>query len=283
MKLNFKERYKHYTNGIFDDDKYHIVKIPNEWKTHRQNMPVYFDETNDYNEILNKNKGSYIIVRNDGYDNYNQPCFQKVRKINSYNSFSILHKLNFGRHWGPFYKYIDNVKWEDKKNEIIWRGCPTGTNERINFCINYNAKYDVGLTQVFSHLSQYSYLVKNKINIDDFYQYKYIISIEGNDKDSGLDWKLNSNSVVIMKPPTFESWLMESKLEPWIHYIPLNDDMTNLDEIYEWCLNNDEKCKEIVKNANEFMENFKDLEFEKKIIDKIENDYFKYIKIEFEN
>ena len=283
MKFTFEERYKYYTNELFNNCKYYFVVIPHEWKTHRQDMPVYFNEMNDYKEIMNKYTGSYIIVRNDGYNNYNKPCFQKVRKINNHCIFSILHKLNFGRHWEPFYKNVDNVKWEEKKNEIIWRGCPTGNGERINFCIMYNNKYNVGLTQVFSHLTQYSYLIKNEIKVYDFYQYKYIISIEGNDKDSGLNWKLNSNSVVIMKPPTFESWLMEGKLEPWVHYVPLNDDMSNLDEIYEWCLNNDDKCKEIVKNANEFMENFKDLEFEKKLIDKIEKDYFKYIKIKFED
>lgn len=283
MKFSFEERYKYYTNELFNNNKYYDAVIPNEWKTHRQNMPVYFDKTNDYNEILNKNTGSYIIVRNDGYNNYNKPCLHKVRKISNHDNLAILHRLNFGRHWTPFYKNVDNVKWEDKKNEIIWRGCPTGNGDRIKFCDKYYKKYNVGLTMIFSHNKQYEYLIKNTININDFYNYKYIISIEGNDKDSGINWKLASKSVVIMKPPTFESWLMEGKLIPWTHYVPLNDDFSNLDEIYEWCLNNDDKCQEIVKNANEFMNNFRDLEFEIKLLDKIEKDYFKYIKIEFEN
>jgi hypothetical protein len=125
-------------------------------------------------------------------------------------------------------------------------------------------------------------LIKPEISYDTFVQYKYIISIEGNEKDSGSNWKLGSGSLVIMKPPKYESWLMESKLIPWVHYVPLNDEMNNLDEIYNWCLNNDDKCKEIVKNANAFMNNFRDMEMENNLIRKIENDYFNYIELNVE-
>ena len=82
-----------------------------------------------------------------------------------------------------------------------------------------------------------------------------------------------------MKPPKYESWLMESYLKPWIHYVPLNDDFSNLEEMYSWCLNNDDKCQEIVKNANIHMKNFFDLDVEKKLISKIENAYFDNIKL----
>jgi hypothetical protein len=58
--------------------------------------------------------------------------------------------------------------------------------------------------------------------------------------------------------------------------------MNNLDEIYNWCLNNDDKCKEIVKNANAFMNNFRDMEMENNLIRKIENDYFNYIELNVE-
>ena len=44
--------------------------------------------------------------------------------------------------------------------------------------------------------NKYNKFVKGKCNIQEFLKYKYILSIEGNDKDSGLNWKLNSNSVV---------------------------------------------------------------------------------------
>ena len=66
---------------------------------------------------------------------------------------------------------------------------------------------------------KYNKYVKGKCNISKFLQYKYILSIEGNDKDSGLNWKLNSNSLVLMAKPRVTSWLMETKLIPNYHYI----------------------------------------------------------------
>ena len=104
-------------------------------------------------------------------------------------------------------------------------------------------------------------------------QYKYQISIPGNDKDSGLNWKLASNSVVLMAHPKIESWLMEGLLQPYVHYVPLKDDYSDLDEILDWCKSNDDKCKEIVINAQQFMRQFQDFNNEILIFNMIKDHY----------
>jgi hypothetical protein len=284
--FSIEERYNFYTNCIFNNNEKYNFNIPNKYKNHKQNDILYtsVNTKNDYyfrSEIKNKNINSYLTIEDDGYENNDLPCFQKTRKIKDHSKFSILHKLQFGRHWGPFYDINnkDNISWDNKINEIIWRGASTGNDDRINFTELYYKKYNVGLWCVLKHLKHYEYLVKPEIKINDFYKYKYIVSIEGNDKDSGINWKLASNSVVLMKPPTFESWLMESYLQPYVHYVPLNDNFSNLEEIYQWCLNNDEKCQEIVKNANLFMDNFRNVDMELELINKIELDYFNNIQL----
>ena len=89
--------------------------------------------------------------------------------------------------------------------------------------------------------------------IETVKKYKYIISVEGNDKDSGLNWKLQSNSVIFMPKPKITSWLMEELLIPNVHYIQLKDDFSDLGEKFEWCQGNQNKCKEIIRNANEYI------------------------------
>ena len=42
--------------------------------------------------------------------------------------------------------------------------------------------------------------------------YKYILSVEENDKDGGIQWKLNSNSLLLMSKSRVISWLTETKL-----------------------------------------------------------------------
>jgi len=46
-----------------------------------------------------------------------------------------------------------------------------------------------------------------------------------------------------MKKPTKETWIMENKLIPFQHYILLNDNLDNLDEMIKWCMLNDNECK----------------------------------------
>lgn len=307
-KDNLHKRYDFYTNNLFNKDLHYNFKIPESWKKHRQNEPVYYkpgkdtsnpwgyglerdiQELDEYNN-LHMNK-SIVIVEDDGYDNYNVAAFVKTREIKDKNCYQILGRLQYQRHWGylnePIQKY-HLTEWKYKKNEIVWRGAPTvgkWKNElyqdRKYFCDLYHKKYNVGFNTIWDNESEsYKILLKDSLNIEKQLEYKYIISIEGNEKDSGLNWKLRSNSLVIMRPPLFESWLMESKLEPWIHYVPLKNDFTNLDEIYNWCLNNDNKCKDIVRNANIFMDQFQNIEEEKKLFGKIVKDYNKYVSFTF--
>jgi Glycosyl transferase family 90 len=62
---------------------------------------------------------------------------------------------------------------------------------------------------------------------------------------SGLKWALYSNSVVMTQPSTYTSWAMEELLDPWVHYIPLNDDLSDVEEKMQWVIDNDEEASKI--------------------------------------
>ena len=67
--------------------------------------------------------------------------------------------------------------------------------------------------------------------------YKGLIILEGNDVSSGLKWAMLSQSVVLMPfPPTFCSYAMEELLEPWVHYIPLDRNLRNVEERVQWMI-----------------------------------------------
>jgi len=83
--------------------------------------------------------------------------------------------------------------------------------------------------------------------------YKYILSLPGNDVASGLKWQLASNSVVFMVKPKTMSYAMEHLLVPFVHYVPVKDDYSNLMEMVEWARANDDKCKWISHQATEYM------------------------------
>ena len=58
---------------------------------------------------------------------------------------------------------------------------------------------------------------------------------------------------------------MESLLVPDYHYVLLEDDFSNLEEKYNWCEENQDKCEEIVRNSTRFMQQFKNPNLEKKL------------------
>jgi len=107
--------------------------------------------------------------------------------------------------------------------------------------------------------------------------YKYLLSVEGNDKDSGLQWKLNSNSLVMMARPICTSWLMESTLIPDYHYILLKDDFSDLVEKIIWCNAHPNECKEIINHANQFMMQFANEKIEQFIENEVIKEYFKRV------
>ena len=119
-----------------------------------------------------------------------------------------------------------------------------------------NININVGFSKICQGKEAYIDYVKNQMSVIEMLQYKYILSVQGNDKDSGLNWKLNSNSLILMTKPTVSSWLMETTLIPNVHYVLLKDDFSDLKEKFEWCEKNQEKCKQIIKNANTFMNQF---------------------------
>tara|TARA_B100002051_G_C16728625_1_gene636826 strand:- start:929 stop:1405 length:477 start_codon:yes stop_codon:yes gene_type:complete len=109
---------------------------------------------------------------------------------------------------------------------------------------------------------------------EEFLEHRYIISAEGNDKDSGLGWKLASNSLVLMTKPVCESWIMEPFLKPFVHYVPLEPSYDDLGDRLEWCRRHPEKCGEIIQNASAYMAQFDNCLQERKLEEEVIATYF---------
>jgi hypothetical protein len=197
----------------------------------------------------------------DGYNSDELPVLTKARIINKqYNG--ILIKYEYGYHWSILKNFQDNHNWNNKIDSVCWRGNHvTALNKKYNrrqFVEKYYNKYDIAFTT--KHTDDYTVahpeLFKNTMTQDEQLKYKYLICLEGNDVGTSLKWQLSSNSIVLMAKPTIEGWLMEGLLEPYVHYVPLKDDFSDLDEIVEWCKDNDNMCKEISLNARKYMSQF---------------------------
>lgn len=216
------------------------------------------------------------------------PLFTKNRFSDDKKDCSvILRSLNFRRHWELYYNKPKDIPFEKKRDILYWRGVTTGSPEKpanrfklVEKWFNRRSYIDIGFTEIVQGRYKWgNYLAGRKVWPTEFLNNKYLLSVEGNDKDSGLNWKLNSNSLVLMTKPRYQSWLMESKLIPGFHYVLLKDDFSDLDEKILWCNSNQEACKFIIKNANNYMKQFSNPSVEYIIEKELINSYFKCLKI----
>lgn len=208
-----------------------------------------------------------MVVFGDRQPTSKMPVFTKTRRVGELHG--ILLRLNYERHW-RFHQFLqEDLRWQDKVSATIWRGAPTGyqregDNPRLRLVENFGAVLNVGFSQPHAQGLRFDpALVKGKVSIAEQLRHKYLLSIEGNDIATNLKWILASNSVPVMPLPTIDSWLMESRLLPYFHYVPIERDFSNLIEVLNWCRDNDEACHEIAENGKAYMQQFDDVTDEK--------------------
>lgn len=300
--------------GIWYDTKFKInpndndlIKIPKKLNIITEFNKNKYTKTHFYINYfipifkIFKNNNYVYVESGDVTQCHKKPYITKSRPIDCNSNIIIL--LNIHRHWGNVkgIKKID-INFDNKKSVSIWRGTTTGSENRkgnrfdlINKWYGKNKMIDVGFSFIcrndekdnmdvyLNKKNKYSNKVTGKMTIEQLLQYKYLISVEGNDVASGLKWMLYSNSLVLMPKPTVVSWFMEDHLVPYYHYIPIKDDWSDLLDQINWCEKNQDKCKEIIKNANDYVKRFLD-EFEYgfayKIHKTIADKYYKNIYIE---
>ena len=180
------------------------------------------------------------------------PSFLKSRPISEVNQNSVLLKLNKIRHFN-FIK--DKLSYKNKKNMVAWRGVGYQPHRIQVIKQFYDHKMcNIGQTKPY----QGKPWEKDYMSIEEQLQYKFLLCIEGNDVATNLKWVMSSNSLCLMSKPKFETWFMEGRLESGVHYVELQDDYSDLIEMIEYYLVHEEAALTIIKNANEYVKQFKD-------------------------
>lgn len=231
----------------------------------------------DYIDIaILHQEGSANVIHNigDGLPTYlphelkQYPMFAKVRPNCRYETCqkdkieSILLPLNRHRHFGVASIVPENdISWDEKIEKAVWRGKYGKTHDTmkdtndIKFAL---VSRHVNSTTVDAKFSKHTkgappHMIGSYLDVKEQLKYKYIISIEGNDVSSGLKWMLFSNSVVLMPKPTWESWAMEAMLEEFVHYLPIERDMSNVEEMIQYAQEHPEETHMIAERSTLFI------------------------------
>jgi len=214
---------------------------------------VYFFDAYEYIRFFPvANKFSFVF--GDVTHIPSVPSIVKSRPVAGDNRNSVILKLEKLRHF-VFIK--DKIPFRNKDNKIIFYGEIHGKPHRMDFMEKYFAHPECICGDVSHHKSIPKEWFAKKISIKKHLTHKFILSLEGNDVATNLKWIMSSNSLAVMPKPKYETWFMEGRLIPDFHYVEIKADYSDLIERMHYYMENPAEAERIIKNANDYISQFK--------------------------
>lgn len=220
----------------------------------------------------------------------NVPAFMMSKNLDAEyekNKFLLPDAHMLMNSWAELTEKIKetNIKnlWQTKIDKIFWRGASTGSAAKHFYNIyNFDKFARLKLT-MFSKL--YPDLVDAKLNRypdfsedddgknlkkilqilfgkdkewikeEDHLKYKYLIALDGNTCPwVRVPWIMLSNSVLLKQETNKIEWFYPA-LKPYINYVPVKEDLTDIFEKIQWMKDNDRELQQISTNAQNFVKN----------------------------
>lgn len=257
-----------------------------EFFVNRRDFPVLKrNGTEPYHHIWDDMNKPLISYK---YENYAPILSMCVDSANEYADVCIpthedwVRVMALEQKWFPKavrpYDIKFDVEWKDKKAVAVFRGSSTGegttvdTNMRLKIAdlsLRYGEKLDAGITswnvrprklygkRYLETLDWKRMGLKLVKPLSPYEQskYKYIVNIDGHVSAFRLSLEFSMGSVILMPKSKWKMWFSDL-LEPYVHYVPVYDDLENLIDQIEWCIDNDEECERIAANARAFYDKY---------------------------
>ncbi|MDQ5956681.1 MAG: glycosyl transferase family 90 [Candidatus Rhabdochlamydia sp.] len=170
-------------------------------------------------------------------------------------------------------KRMDN-HWESKHQILFFRGANHGAYDRVNWrscarpgLVALSLKHPDVIDARFNHLVTWwdkdssivdlmkkEGMVGNYVPLSQFPYYRYLMDVDGHTANTPRTALFLYSGSVLFKQITDDILWFYSQLEPYVHYIPVAKDLSNILTQIEWAKNHDAECKEMVSRAYELAE-----------------------------
>ncbi|KAJ7113278.1 glycosyl transferase family 90-domain-containing protein [Mycena crocata] len=177
--------------------------------------------------------------------------------------------------WSGKFEYPDDIAWEDKKDQIYWRGMSNGGQingsnfhsfprfRLVDLGREHPDLMDVAITTFAETLclgdcDRDAVIAEYNITGDgqareDMYEYKYALDVDGTTFSGRYLGLLRSGSLVF-KATVFEEYF-NGWLRPYEHYIPVLEDLSDLVEKIEWANENPDEARRIQQRGMQVAQN----------------------------
>ncbi len=195
--------------------------------------------------------------------------FAKDMQLKTNQHFILIPDAYTLKSWPSIYAMLKDYNashtWQEKNNKLFWRGQTsdkldkTLSSPRLKFVSLSKSKpeqFDARFTKIFSHDQSVVELVKEKygdivpyVSIKDHLSYKYQITLDGYTVTfPGYLWRQASRCVNIKQDTVDAQWFYEL-FQPQVHYLAVNRDLSNIEEVMMQALLNDDAMKEMQTKA----------------------------------
>lgn len=231
------------------------------------------------NQITQLPNVDFIVSLMDGYDVNppefpRSPCFVFAKSTEVQN-FVLMPDFKALWGYGNLREQIlmgnKKIPWIEKTPKAYWRGsttggffsgnnwCLFGRGKLVDLSLQHPQKLDARFTSVVQctpdvhGLMQAAGLLSKRVNKIDHLKYKYLVDVDGNSCTyERYFWLLLSNSLVLKQTTPNIQWYYAG-LKPYVHYLPLEDDLSDLTEKVQWASSHDVESKRIAENATKFV------------------------------
>lgn len=186
---------------------------------------------------------------------------------------------------GKIPRLEDRQSFRSKRGQMVWRGNLTGRacvegaslgfgsvlrsarseshkkqllRQSLRFAVSEMSighhELDAGLVlhgRIAESLTENPFLMeycRPECSREEHLQFRYLLALDGYDGPSSWYWMLNSNSLVLRQQSAWEMF-GDCFFAPWVHYVPIAADGSDLMEMFLWCERNTGECERISANA----------------------------------
>ncbi|GEM_PF-4222983 len=165
-------------------------------------------------------------------------------------------------------KALIEIPWESRKQILFWRGTDSSPKSKVDprvcertiLCrtvrrFSRSNLFDCAIVDVTQN-DQYEILeseglLDDPVPFKNFIYYRYLLDIDGwSSSWSGCFRKLLSGSLLFKVESSWEQWYYD-KIRAWEHYIPVKNNLSDLEEKVAWAVDNDSEAKAISENARQ--------------------------------
>ena len=156
------------------------------------------------------------------------------------------------------------LAWGERDATVVWRGSVTGRGPyegpqdipRVKLALHCKRMEGVDVKLIGVHDTIQSILpiscIEPFISAHDlvaeawpmahFGRFRYVLDIDGYANAWGLLEKLILGCCVLKVETPYEQWFY-GRLQPWVHYVPVKGDISDLQEKIAWCRSHEATCQ----------------------------------------